>query len=144
VRQLPLPSAWRAAQPAAADFYVAAIFAFCSATALAILYNPPPTPNPAGRSYLDRWLDFDRIGTLLFIAGVTPLLLGLTWGGGGAYPWSSAHGIAPTVVGGVMLLVFVAYEAFIKKDGLAHHGLFSLSRCVRGGDLLKPMLTLWQ
>lgn len=34
------------------------------------------------------------------------------------------HAIAPTVVGAVLLVVFVLHQTFINKTGLCHHGMF--------------------
>lgn len=34
------------------------------------------------------------------------------------------HAIAPTVVGAVLLVVFVLHQTFINKTSLCHHGMF--------------------
>lgn len=106
-----------------ATFYFGSGIAAFSVLMLIIFYHPAPTPNPENRSYTARWLDFDLGGTAILTAAITPLTIGLTWGGG-AYPWKSAHAIVPTVVGAVLLVVFGLHQTYIKKDGLFHHQQF--------------------
>ncbi|KAL8290598.1 hypothetical protein RQP46_002856 [Phenoliferia psychrophenolica] len=110
-----------------ASFAFAAGGCFFAVALLVVFYNPPKTPNPENRTYTSRWLDFDVVGTCLLTAAITPLTIGLTWGGG-AYPWKSVHAIAPTAIGAVLLVVFGLHQTFIKKDGLFHHGQFKGNR----------------
>jgi MFS family permease len=50
----------------------------------------------------------DPIGSVLFIAGATLMLLALNWAGG-AYTWSDAHVCTNLVIGIVLLLAFCVY-----------------------------------
>lgn len=47
-----------------------------------VAYHPPATPNPSNRSYLDRILDFDKLGTVLWGLALIPFMMALIWGGG--------------------------------------------------------------
>lgn len=53
----------------------------------------------------------DPIGSVLFIAGATLMLLALNWAGG-AYPWSNPHVLANLVVGIVLVIAFCIYGGF--------------------------------
>ena len=50
----------------------------------------------------------DPIGSFLFIAGTTLILLSMNWGGV-KYPWNSAYVAAPLSVGLVVLVFFGLY-----------------------------------
>jgi MFS family permease len=54
----------------------------------------------------------DPIGSILFIAGATLMLLALNWAGG-AYHWSDAHVCATLVVGFVLVLAFCIYGKLV-------------------------------
>ncbi|OTB02574.1 hypothetical protein M426DRAFT_61878 [Hypoxylon sp. CI-4A] len=51
----------------------------------------------------------DFAGILLTLAGVTVLMLGLTWGGS-EYPWNSAAVISTLIIGFVLCVIFVLWE----------------------------------
>jgi MFS family permease len=55
----------------------------------------------------------DYGGTALFIFGAGLLILGVTWGGV-HYPWTSAHVLAPLVIGAVLFISFFVYEYFLE------------------------------
>ncbi|OAL29462.1 hypothetical protein AYO20_09199 [Fonsecaea nubica] len=66
----------------------------------------------------------DFVGLFLFTGGLIIFLMGLSWGGI-LYPWKSAHVIASIVVGSVVLVIFVVYDAkFHKGDALLPMRLF--------------------
>ncbi|KAL7796181.1 major facilitator superfamily domain-containing protein [Trichoderma afarasin] len=54
-------------------------------------------------------------GVILFIFAVGLIILGTSWGGS-TFPWDSVQVLAPIIVGGVLLPVFVLYE-FLLGDG---------------------------
>lgn len=54
-------------------------------------------------------------GVILFIFAVGLIILGTSWGGS-TFPWDSAQVLAPIIVGGALLPVFVLYE-FLLGDG---------------------------
>ncbi|KAJ7723104.1 iron permease [Mycena maculata] len=51
----------------------------------------------------------DWAGNGLGVSGITLAILGLTWAGV-AFPWGSAHVLAPLIIGLVLILVFLLYE----------------------------------
>lgn len=51
----------------------------------------------------------DFLGIVLTLAGVTVLMLGLTWGGS-EYPWDSAAVITTLVLGLVLCVAFVLWQ----------------------------------
>ncbi|KAI0327038.1 iron permease [Cubamyces sp. BRFM 1775] len=67
------------------------------------------TPEGSMREKLRR---VDWLGNFIIIAGTTLALLALTWGGI-RYPWSSAHVLAPLILGGVLILTFFVYEHYV-------------------------------
>lgn len=75
-----------------------------------IFYHPPPRINSTGLSRSEIVRRMDWLGGILSIGGIISLLAGLLWGGY-QYAWSSAHVIAPIVVGVVALVAFVVWEA---------------------------------
>ncbi|CAK7213693.1 hypothetical protein SBRCBS47491_001892 [Sporothrix bragantina] len=102
--------------------------AFHGATSLGLLafYWPPKQQRPAGEESMTVW-DYvwacDPIGSLLFVASATLMLLALDWGGG-TYSWSNAHVAAPLAVGLVLLVLFGVYEWKGRSDGLLAHVFF--------------------
>jgi MFS family permease len=69
-------------------------------------YFPPPRPNSRGLSRKEIISEIDFIGGGLSICGMIVFLAGLQWGGY-QYPWSSAHVLAPLIIG--FFLLFVAF-----------------------------------
>ncbi|KAI9000562.1 iron permease [Trametes punicea] len=57
----------------------------------------------------------DWLGNLIIIAGATLSLLALTWGGI-RFSWSSAHVLAPLIIGVVLILVFFLYENLVPTE----------------------------
>lgn len=87
-------------------------------------YRPPKTINHGNRSFLTRLLDFDKVGTLLFLAGIFGTLLPLVWGGI-SYGWTHVAVILPLVIGLVVLLVVLPVHQYRKKNGaFFNHVLF--------------------
>lgn len=60
-------------------------------------------------------MQFDPIGTLLFIPAIVCLLLALQWGGT-TYAWDSGRIIALFVVFGVCILVFIFVQWYLGDD----------------------------
>ncbi|KAL7279441.1 hypothetical protein ACG7TL_007283 [Trametes sanguinea] len=70
------------------------------------------TPEGTLREKLAR---VDWVGNVIIIAGTTLALIALTWGGV-TYPWSSAHVLAPLIIGVILIMVFFIYEAFVPTE----------------------------
>jgi hypothetical protein len=58
----------------------------------------------------------DWIGTILFIAATTGLLIPLTWGGV-IYEWSSWRTLVPLIICAFGLVGFVVYEEWLERSG---------------------------
>ncbi|KAK0798795.1 hypothetical protein LTR91_009978 [Friedmanniomyces endolithicus] len=79
------------------------------------LFYHPPTFHMLHRTKMakDILLHFDWIGLLLYTAGTTILLMGLSWGGG-LYPWSDSHVIATLVAGAVCVFgIFPLWSIYL-------------------------------
>ena len=106
------------------NFWYMATAIFGVAAVLTIfLYNPPPTKKQMSFSTLDKVKKLDWVGYFLFTSGLVLFSVGLSWSEN-PYPWSDAHTSATLAVGLVLGLLLCVYEAFFKKDGMFHHGLF--------------------
>jgi len=77
-------------------------------------YFPPPRINTLGKSKMQVLKEIDYIGGLLSISGMILFLAGLQWGGY-QYPWTSAHVIAPIVLGAALLASFCFWEMYGAK-----------------------------
>ena len=58
-------------------------------------------------------------GNILIIASASSCVIGLTWGGV-QFPWSSAHVLAPLIIGIVGIIGFLVYEALVAREPLVH------------------------
>lgn len=67
-------------------------------------YFPPPRPNSRGLSKKEIIGEIDFVGGALSICGMILFLAGLQWGGY-QYPWSSAHVLAPLIIGAFFLFI---------------------------------------
>lgn len=66
-------------------------------------------------SFSKKVRSFDPLGTLIFVGGVTSLLLAVQWGGT-TYPWSSSRIITLFVVFGVTVPIFIWIEHLAGDD----------------------------
>ena len=82
----------------------AGLWALLGFVGVLFFYFPPPRPNSRGLSRKEVIGEIDFVGGLLSISGMILFLAGLQWGGY-QYPWSSAHTLAPLLIGGFLLLV---------------------------------------
>lgn len=88
-----------------------------------VLYNPPPTDKQASFTFMEKLGKLDWIGYALLTTGLVLFCIGLSWSEN-PYPWSDAHTSATFAVGLAFIVLLCVYEAFFKKDGMFHHGLF--------------------
>ena len=82
--------------------------------ALALLGTLLPRIRGRGRVRID-W-----VGIVLLIAGVVPILIGLTWAGI-TYPWNSVHVVVAIAGGAAMLLLFAIWENHAAEPVLTLH-----------------------
>ncbi|KAJ5708601.1 hypothetical protein N7488_008402 [Penicillium malachiteum] len=97
--------------------YVGAFSAAWNAFGLLItimFYFPPPRVNSAGMSREEIISRIDFMGGFLSITGLIIFLAGLQWGGY-MYPWSSAHVLAPLIIGFALLVAFAFWEIYGAK-----------------------------
>lgn len=66
---------------------------------------------------------FDWVGAVLFTAGSTSVLFGITTGGI-MYSWSSFRTLLPLILGVVILLAFAYWEVRYAKEPMIDRGLF--------------------
>ncbi|KAK5682360.1 hypothetical protein LTS10_005487 [Elasticomyces elasticus] len=102
------PSAWRWVG------LLCGIYNFIGLLLTAIFYFPPPRVNSQGLSRREILGQIDWVGGALSIPGMLLFMMGLQWGGY-QYPWSSAHVIAPLIIGVVLLVAFFVWEAKFAK-----------------------------
>src|SRR5713101_3271107 len=62
----------------------------------------------------------DWLGIVLLIAGVLPILIGLTWAGI-TYPWNSVQVIGALVIGAVLIAAFAVWENHANEPILTLH-----------------------
>ncbi|KAG4026726.1 hypothetical protein MFRU_037g00370 [Monilinia fructicola] len=67
---------------------------------------------------------FDWLGSLLFVASTTSLLIPVTWGGV-MYSWNSIRTLVPLLIGLGGLIAFVLYSIFREGDPLIRRSLFN-------------------
>jgi MFS family permease len=59
----------------------------------------------------------DWIGAILFVGGITGLLIGISWGGT-QYPWESAATLTPIILGILSIALFSAWQIYSKPYSL--------------------------
>ncbi|GLI80080.1 hypothetical protein PoHVEF18_008430 [Penicillium ochrochloron] len=79
-----------------------------------LFYKPPPRVNSLGLSKKEIISRIDFIGGFLSIVGLILFMAGMQWGGY-MYPWSSAHVLAPLILGFLMLVAFGFWEVYGAK-----------------------------
>ncbi|KAF2404014.1 MFS general substrate transporter [Trichodelitschia bisporula] len=86
------------------------VWAFIGVVLTFVFYHPPPVANPQGLTRREILSRVDYIGAALSIPGLLLFLAAIQWGGY-QYSWGSAHVIAPLVLGIILIIAFVVYEA---------------------------------
>ena len=95
-------------------------------TAIAIFVGYRPPKRHTRLDHLSLWSKLkhlDLLGFVLFTAGLTLLLVGLSLGGG-LYSWHDRRTLGTLLAGIVVCLVFGVYEVRGTKTGIMHHDLF--------------------
>jgi hypothetical protein len=77
-----------------------------------------PSAPGSRETFLDKFFRIDWIGALLFMGGGILILLALNWGSTG--DWDSAKVIASFVVGGLLVIAFLAWEYYIERMENGH------------------------
>jgi hypothetical protein len=92
-----------------------------------LLYNPPVRKSQLGRTHAEKLRLLDWTGYVFLASGLVVFCMGLSWSQN-PYGWTNAHVLAPFLVGLCVMIGLVVYETKFKKDGMCHHGLFSIHR----------------
>ncbi|KAI4605875.1 hypothetical protein J4E80_010408 [Alternaria sp. BMP 0032] len=90
------------------------LWAFIGLVLTFVFYHPPPRVNSVGMSRREVLAQIDYIGGFLSVAGMILFMMGMQWGGY-QYKWSSAHVLAPLILGVAFLVAFVFWEAYGAK-----------------------------
>ncbi|KAF9876215.1 major facilitator superfamily transporter [Colletotrichum karsti] len=79
--------------------------------------------NPDGKTFVQRLMQLDIIGTAIFIPAIICLLLALQWGGA-EYPWNSSKIIGLFVGFGLMIILFIGIQIWQGDKGTLPPYLF--------------------
>ncbi|KAI0470560.1 fungal trichothecene efflux pump [Xylariaceae sp. FL0804] len=88
-----------------------ALWAFIGLALTVVFYFPPPRAISQSMSRREVLAQIDYLGGFLSITGMILFMAGMQWGGY-MYPWSTAHVLAPLILGAVLLVAFVLWEAY--------------------------------
>ncbi|TVY31110.1 Trichothecene efflux pump [Lachnellula hyalina] len=90
------------------------LWAFVGSLLTLIFYFPPPRVNSTGLTRKQVVAQIDFVGGFLSISGMILFMAGMQWGGY-QYKWSSAHVLAPLLLGAALLVAFGLWEAYGAK-----------------------------
>nr|OQO23436.1 hypothetical protein B0A51_10297 [Rachicladosporium sp. CCFEE 5018] len=97
------------------SYYIGIILQVVTLVLYQFLYHPPRFEQlHKDKTRFQAFKELDFIGIFLFVAGWVIFIIALSWGGQ-AYPWKSAPVIATLVVGGLTIIAFGVYEAYLCK-----------------------------
>ncbi|CAK7232396.1 hypothetical protein SBRCBS47491_008255 [Sporothrix bragantina] len=125
-------------------FYIPLITVGLALILLFICYHPPTYAQlhaasshgaehiPPSRSIGSQLRSLDYVGMALYIAGLVLILLPLGWGGT-LFAWKSAATIATLVIGAVVLVGFVCWEAYVTRSSSRTTPLISLKLLTNRG-----------
>ncbi|KAJ1833455.1 hypothetical protein IWW55_005743 [Coemansia sp. RSA 2706] len=94
------------------------------AAALALVLFAMRLPRPRG-SVREKLRKIDVLGTVVFLAGTVPLLLGLSWGGR-EHSWTSRLVLGCVVGGALMLVLFFAVEWKVPREPIVPSRLLAM------------------
>jgi hypothetical protein len=110
-------------------YYLCIIYSVIALAGTTAFYFPPSRPqHDFDKTRWQEIKELDYIGVILYTSGLTVFVLGLTWAGATAYPWSSASVIAPIVLGVCTLAACFAYDFILAKRPFFPARLFSKLR----------------
>ena len=96
-------------------FYINLPLGAITITVIAILFKSPVRKLEEKVPFKTRLRQLDIIGTLIFIVDIVVVLLALQWGGA-KYAWSSWRIILLFVLFGVLTVVFIALQWYMKDN----------------------------
>ncbi|GIZ43166.1 hypothetical protein CKM354_000640400 [Cercospora kikuchii] len=95
----------------------------------------PKSEHTAVQNRKEMIKSIDWLGGFLSIVGVILFLVGLQ-AGGYTHPWTSAGTLAPLIIGLLLIVAFVVWEAKFAKNPMVPGGLFHGQRIVAGCFLI--------
>ncbi|KAF2683133.1 MFS general substrate transporter [Lentithecium fluviatile CBS 122367] len=128
-------------------FYINLPIGGVTILALMLMFHPP-TRKVESDPWRVRVKRLDLIGAIIFIPGVIMILMALQWGGL-TYPWNSPRIIGLFVGGGILLLIFIAWQyrtgdkAMIPPAIFTQRTVFWACVCGMFGMGAQTMLSLW-
>ncbi|KAK3934549.1 siderophore iron transporter [Diplogelasinospora grovesii] len=108
-------------------YYMTMACFLVAAVLCAVVYNPPPLAKQTQFTNKEKLAKLDWIGYFFLATGLVLFSVGLSYSKN-PYEWSDPHVSATFATGLALALGLVVYEAFFKKDGMFHHGLFTGNR----------------
>lgn len=100
-------------------YYISIIYGGLSLIGTFFFYYPPARPqHDYEKSRWQQFKDLDYPGLILYSAGLTIMLIGLSWGGSVAHPWKSASTLVPLILGFFLLCACFIYDYLWAKDPL--------------------------
>ncbi|KAI0006586.1 trichothecene efflux pump [Xylariaceae sp. FL0662B] len=117
-------------------YYLNIIVVAVAIILISLFYHPPSFGLLHERKSKKELLKkLDYAGMFMWTAGLTLLLMGVSWGGT-IYPWDSSATIASIVIGVILLIALFVYEGFAKLEYpaipvkfFANRGFISLVAC---------------
>ena len=101
-------------------YYIGIIYGVVSVVGTIIFYFLPSRPrHDDEKSRIDQLKELDYVGFALYTAGLTVLLVGLSWAGTAGHAWRDASVVAPIVIGAVLFICCFGYDWFIAKQSRA-------------------------
>lgn len=108
-------------------YYISIIYSAICLVGIAVFYFPPSRPrNDYDKSRWDEFKELDWIGLLLFTAGLTIMLVGLTYLGKTSY--SKALVGSTISIGAVITIACFVYDFYIPANPLFPRSLFVMVR----------------
>lgn len=94
-------------------FWIQAGLHLATTAGLLLFYHPNRRSDYPRMSFKEHFWACDPIGSLMFMASVTCLLLSLNWAAG-LYAWSNVHVAAPLGVGLFLFVLFCFYGKLLQ------------------------------
>ena len=90
-------------------YYIGIILSVITLVLYQLAYHPPTFSQlHVGKTKRAQLGEIDFVGTFLYISGMVLLLIGISWAGP-VYSWTSAHVLAPLIIGLALLAGFLTY-----------------------------------
>lgn len=104
-------------------FYINLPIGAVTIVLLTFFLKAPPLQRKEPSTVMAKFLQFDPIGTAVFVPAIVCLLLALQWGGS-KHPWSDGRIIALFVVFGVLIIAFVGIQIWKGEDATVPPRIF--------------------